>query len=121
MAAGDLVQKGTAVAVGFSTLTNANLIMQAVSRSPTATIKPIMGEQGARVTEIYTDPGTAWTLTGVVKAAGTELATLKALIKGSAITVDSVAARVEDISLEHGPEETRCTIQVVKYDGITHA
>jgi len=121
MAAGDLVQKGTSVAVGFGGITNTNLIMQAVSRSPTANIKPIMGEQGARVTEIYTDPGTAWTLSGVVKAAGTELATLKALIKGSAITVDSIAARIEDISLEYGPEETRCTIQAVKFDGITHA
>jgi hypothetical protein len=123
MAAGDLVQKGTTVSVGFHSLTNANLIMQVASRTPTATIKPILGEQGAAVTEIYTDPGTEWTLTGVVKNSGAEAEyeALKALIKGSAITVDSIPARVEDISLDVGAEETRCTIKAVKKDAITHA
>jgi hypothetical protein len=123
MAAGDLVQKGTTVSVGFHSLTNANLIMQSASRTPTATIKAILGEQGAAVTEIYTDPGTDWTLTGVVQNTGAEAeyAALKALIKGSAITVDSIAARVDDITLEVGAEETRVTIKVVKKDGITHA
>jgi hypothetical protein len=46
---------------------------------------------------------------------------LKALIKGSAITVDSIAARVDDITLEVGAEETRVTIKAVKKDAITHA
>jgi hypothetical protein len=123
MAAGDLVQKGTAVSVGFHSISNANLIMQSVSRTPTATIKPILGEEGAAVTEIYTDPGTEYTLTGVVKNTGAEAeyAALKALIKGSPITVDAVACRVDDISLEIGAEETRVTIKAVKKDAITHA
>ena len=98
MAAGDLVQKGTAVAVGFQGNTNSDLIMQAFSRNPVGNMKEIAGEQGATVTEIYTNPGHKLQLQGVIKGS-TSYATIIALIKGSALTVNSIAYRVDDVSV----------------------
>jgi hypothetical protein len=121
MAAGDLVQKGTAVSVGFQGNTNTNLIMQAFSRNPLGNMKEIAGEQGATVTEIYTNPGHKLQLQGVVKNAATEYATLVALIKGSPLTINSIAYRVDDVSLSGSAEETRATIDVTKLDSMTHS
>lgn len=119
MAAGDLVQKGTSVTVGFMGKTYSNLIMQTVSFGPIANEKDIIGENGATTTEIYTDPGTKLTLEGVVLSAG--LTALKALKKGDAVTVDSVAYRIDDIELKGSAEEAHCTLSLIKKDSMTHA
>jgi len=121
MAAGDLVQKGTAVQVGFSGNTNTNLIMQAFSRGLLGNLSEIMSEQNATETEIYTNPGHSLELQGVVKNAATEYETLIALIRGSALTVNSIAYRVDDIDLAGGAAETRATIRCTKLDSMTHA
>jgi len=120
MAAGDLVQRGAAVSVAFGGLTNTNLIMQTASEQALGEIKPIKGEQGARVTELYTDPGKQYVLTGVVKNTGDALTALRAYKKGDIVTVNSVTCRIEDISLEFSAEETRCTLTVVKHDAMSY-
>lgn len=119
MAAGDLVQKGTAVSVGFMGKTYASLIMQAVSFGPDSELKEIKGENNATTTEIYSNPGAKLTLEGVVLSSA--LTALKAIKKGDAVTVDSVAYRVDDIEIKGSPEEAHCTISLIKRDSMTHA
>ncbi|MFH1603758.1 MAG: hypothetical protein ABIH03_07610 [Pseudomonadota bacterium] len=120
MAAGDLVQTGTAVEVGFNSYTNTNLIMEAVVLElGDADVKPIKGEQNATVTKIITDPRDRIELRGIIKAAATELATIIAMSVGSILTVNNVkyflaaAPRVE-----MGPEEARCTLTAVREDSM---
>jgi hypothetical protein len=119
MAAGDMVVKGTAVTVGFMSNTHASLIMETVDISPTAEVKDIKGENNATTTTLYSDPGKQLVLEGVVIAAG--LATLQGLIKGSAVTVNTVAYRVEDISIKGSKEEAKATLTLVKKDSMTHS
>ena len=123
MAAGDLVQTGTAVAVGFNSVTNSNLIMQAATETlGAANVKEIMGVQNAVVTKLITNPHLRMRLTGVVTAAGTELATLRALKVGDTLSVNSVSCMIaEPIEIEDGPEETRATIVVIKEASMTYA
>lgn len=123
MAAGDLVQFGTAVVTGFNGNTNTNLIMQAATEDMgDGTINEIPGEQGATVTKIITNPHYRVRLTGVIKNAGTELTTLRALKKGSTLSVNSVNCMVnEPVSIEYGAQESRCTITVIKEDAMTYS
>ena len=123
MAAGDLVTVGTAVATGFNGNTNTNILMQAVTESMgDATIKEIPGEQGATVTKLATNPHYRIRLTGVVLAAGTELATLEAMKKGDTLSVNSVNCMINsDISIEMSAEEARVTIEVINEDSMTYS
>jgi hypothetical protein len=124
MAAGDLVQKGTSVTVGFGSNTNAALIMQAVTESVgEADMKSIPGEQGADITNIFTNPRKRIRLTGVlVNTLTTELATIRALIIGSTLSVNSVNCMViESPTIEFGAEESRVTLSVIKEDSMTYS
>jgi len=125
MAAGDLVQKGTSVTVGFNSNTNANLQMQAVTESVgEADLKPILGEQGAAVTNLFTNPRKRIRLQGVLLDAssnGTELAAVRALIIGSTVSVNAVNCMViETPSIEFSAGEARVTISVIKEDSMTY-
>jgi len=125
MAAGDLVQKGAAVTVGFNSNTNANLEMQAVTESVgEADMKPILGEQGAAVTNLFTNPRKRLRLSGVllnVASDAAELAAVRALIIGSTVSVNSVNCMViETPTIEFGAEEARVTISVIKEDSMTY-
>lgn len=120
MAAGDLVQKGTTVAVGFQGNTNADMIMQAFNRGVLGSVNEIPGEQGATVTEIYTNPGRSIELQGVVKGS-TGYANLAALIRGSGLTVNAIACRVDDVTLAGSAQECRVTIRCTKLDSMTHS
>ena len=114
-----MVVKGTAVTVGFMGNTHSSLIMETVDVSPTAEVKDIKGENNATTTTLYSDPGKQIVLEGVVIAAG--LSALEALIKGSPVTVDGIACRVEDISIKGSKEEATCTLTLVKKDSMTHS
>ena len=125
MAAGDLVQKGTAVTVGFGTNTNANLIMQTVTESVgEADQNSIKSEQAADITNIYTNPRKRIRLNGVVLntgGAGAELAAIRALIVGSTVSVNSVNCMViESPVIEMGAEEARVSLSVIKEDSMTY-
>jgi hypothetical protein len=123
MAAGDLVQKGTAVCVGFNGYTYSNFIVTDVTLAfGQANVKDIMGEQGAVVTKLLTNPRKGLTISGVIKASGTELATLVALKVCDAVTVNTVAYGVaEPPQIVMGTEEARCTLVLVKEDSFTYS
>lgn len=125
MAAGDLVQKGTSVTVGFGSNTNANLIMQAVGESVgEADMKEIAGEQGAAITNLFTNPRKRIRLTGVLLDTGGLAAEIKAvrdLIVGSTISINSVNCMVDETPvIEFGAEEARVSIVAVKEDSMTY-
>ena len=129
MAAGDLVQKGTVVHVGFAGNTHTNLIMTAATEETGgAKVNTVKSEQGAAATHIITNPTRAVRLTGVLK--GSALATVRALKMGDAVTLTQtrtacavatayfISAPVE---LEEGAEETRVTISLLKQEAWTHS
>ena len=120
MAAGDLVQNGTAVEVGFNGYTNTNLIMQAATYSPgDADVKPILGEQNAPVTKLITNPRAGIELTGVLKAAGSELATIIAMKIGDILTVNSVKYFLDAApKVEFSAEEARVTLVGIREDSM---
>ena len=124
MAAGDLVQKGTSVTVGFNSNANANLILQVVSESVgEADRKSISGENGADTTNLFTNPRKTITLQGVLlnTGANAELAAIRALIIGSTLSVNSVNCMViESPQIEFGAEEANVTIKVIKEDSMTY-
>ncbi len=125
MPAGDLVQKGTSVTVGFGSNTNANLIMQAVSESVgEADMKSIPGEQGADITNIFQNPRKTIRLTGVLLNAASNDAELKAVrdwIIGTTLSVNSVNCMIiASPTIEFGAEEARVSVQVIKEDSMTY-
>ena len=125
MAAGDLVQKGTSVTVGFNGNTNTNLIMQAVSETVgEADMKSIASAQGADVTNIFTNPRKRIRLSGVLLNAATNDAELKAVrdwIVGTTLSVNAVNCMiVESPTIEQSAEEMRVTVTVVKEDSMTY-
>jgi len=125
MAAGDLVQKGTAVHVGFGGDTHTNLIMQAATEETgNAKVNTIKSEQNAAATHIITNPTRAVRLTGVLK--GSALTTVRALKMGDAVSltqggVATVYFISAPVDIEMGPEESRVTISVLKQEAWTHA
>ena len=125
MAAGDLVQKGTVVHVGFGGNVHTNLIMSAASETTgAANVSSIRSEQGATVTHIIKNPSRAVRLTGVLK--GSALTTVRALKMGDAVSIThGGVATVYFISaapeIEMGVAEARVSIQLLKQEAWTHA
>jgi hypothetical protein len=123
--AGELVQKGTTVHVGFEGNVHTNLIMQAASEETgNATVKTIKSEQNAAATHIITDPKRAVKLTGVLK--GSALTTVRALKMGDAVSLTHGGVAVAyfisaPVDIEMGPEESRVTISVTKQEAWTHS
>ncbi len=125
MAAGDLVQKGTSVTVGFGSNTNANLIMQAVTESVgEADMSSIAGEQGADITNLFSNPRKSIRLTGVLLNAASNDAELKAVrdwIVGTTLSVNSVNCMIiESPRIEFSAEQARVTVRVIKEDSMTY-
>ena len=125
MAAGDLVQKGTAVTVGFGGNTNANLIMTGVTESVgEADMASIPSEQGADITNIFTNPRKRIRLSGVllnVASNGAELAAVREIIIGSTVSVNSVNCMcIESPVIEMGVSEARVSLAVIKEDSMTY-
>jgi len=123
MAAGDLVQQGAVVHVGFGGNTNTNLVMQAVTETVgMANKKAILGEQNATVTKIYTDPGKRIRLTGVLKNAASddaELTAVRAMKIGDEITVNSVIYCIDEApEIEHSAEEARVALVAIREDSM---
>lgn len=129
MAAGDLVQKGTVVQVGFGGNTHASLAMQqATEDTGRANVKTILSEQGAATTHLITNPTRAVRLTGVLL--GSQIATVRALKMGDAVTlthtktagsVATVYFISAPVELELAADEARVTIQVMKQEAWTHS
>lgn len=116
MAAGDMVQKGTAVIVGFNGFTYSGAIMDDVSRKPTGDIKPIRGENNAVCTKLISNPG----FEIMVQVIVTTLASFNTIKKGDAFTINSVTYMVEEAEGKYSREEVKWTITAVKEDSMTY-
>ena len=117
MAAGDLVQVGSTVAVGFNSLVYGTMLMEVASYEPFANEKRVPDERDATYSIIYTDPGTKLTLTGTLLAA--DLAAFEALDLGSVITINSLSYRVVSAVVSYSPTETKGTIECRSEDSLT--
>jgi hypothetical protein len=118
MPAGDLVQLGTSVVVGFNGLTYGTCIMISGGEELTGDIKEIKGPQNATVTKLLTNPGKRYTVEGVLLSA--DLTAARLLKKGSSVTINSVVCMVEDVKIATGTEEAKVTITAVKEDSMTY-
>jgi ribosomal protein S8E len=118
MAAGDIVQKGTSVVVGFNGLTYGTCIMIQSSEEPVADMNEIRGSKNEVVAKIYSNPGRRYTVEGVLLSA--DLTAARALIKGSTVSINSVSCCVEDVKISVGTLEAKVTITAIKEDSMTY-
>jgi hypothetical protein len=117
MAAGDLVQQGTTVAVGFDSLEYGTCLMQVARAEPVADVNTVHDKRAAQVTKIYTNPGQKLTLEGVMLSA--DLTAVKALIIGSVVTVNSLKYEVIAVPRVHGSGPTTVTLELERRDSWT--
>ena len=114
-----LVQKGTTVVVGFNNATQTNMIMQDAGENTKCDEDEVLDESADTVTYLFTDKTLTSTLTGVVK--GTVIDTVKALIPGGTITVNSVAMIITEVDVKVSAKQAECTITLEKPSGFTYA
>jgi len=119
MAAGDLIQKGTSVVVGFNSRTVGTWIMQDSGESPQADIKSIKGPQGATVTKLITDPRKVYKATGVLLSA--DLATMAAAKIGDTVSFNSVNCMLTRLDISYQATDARGVLECVKEDSMTYS
>lgn len=117
MAAGDMVQKGTTVVVGFNGFTYAGAIMDSVGRKPSGDIKEIRGENNAVCTKLISNPGFEVQVEVIV----TTLASFNTIKKGDAFTINSVGYMVVDCDGKYSREEVKWSISAIKEDSMTYS
>lgn len=108
-----LVQKGTAVTVGFGNITYTGIIAQSGGRKNSATIDKIKSETAGTVTYLITNQKKNITVTGVIKTSGT-IAAIRALAPGDVVTIDGVATVILDTDIKLGPKQAEVTITFKK-------
>lgn len=118
MAAGDLVQKGVTVVVGYNGRTVGTWIMQGSGESPDADIKEIRGPQNSVVTKIITNPRKTYKADGVLLSA--DLTTMAAAKKGDTVSINSVNCMLESLDISFSAEDARATLTAVKEDSMTY-
>lgn len=119
MAAGDLIQKGTSVVVGYNSRTVGTWIMQESGESPGADIKEIRGPQNAVVTKIITNPHKTYKATGVLLSA--DLTAMASAVIGGAISINSVSCMIASLDISYGAEDARASLTAVKEDSMTYS
>jgi hypothetical protein len=119
MAAGDMVQLGTEVVVGFNGLTYGTCIMETASQEASGDEKEIRGPNNSVLTVLESNPGEQYTVEGILLAA--DLTAARALIKGSTVSINSVNCRVMTRSIGVGREEAKVTITAIKEAGMTYS
>jgi len=115
-----ITQKGGVVDVAFNGVVYSDFQMDDSSEAITGDIDEIRDDNNDMVTKLISNKGHRYRLTGVVKAAGTELSTLQAIVKGDTLSVNSVSCMVEEIEISFSRLATRATITVID-DAITYA
>lgn len=119
MAAGDLVQKGTSVVVGFNGVTFGTWIMQSAGEEPMADIKEIKGPQAATVTKLVTNPRKQYSVSGVILAA--DLTTARAALIGGTVSINSVSCMIVSLKLSFEAQDAKCDMVAVKEDSMTYS
>lgn len=118
MAAGDLVQKGTSVVVGFNGVTFGTWIMQGSGEEPMADVKEIRGPQNAVVTKLITNPKKQYNVSGVMLSA--DLTTARAAMIGSTVSINSVSCCIVSLKLSFDAQDAKCDMVAVKEDSMTY-
>ena len=88
----------------------------------TGDIEEIRNDDNDMVTKLISNKGHRYRLTGVVKNVNSddaELTTLRAIVKGDTLAVNSVNCMVEDIEISYSRLAARATITVID-DAITY-
>jgi hypothetical protein len=119
MPAGDMVQKGTTVVVGFNGVTFGTWIMEDSSEAPGADIKEIRGANNSVVTKLISNPHVTYELTGIILSA--DLTTARAALIGGTVSVNSVSCMIQSLKLSYNREDAKCTMTVIKEAGMTYA
>ena len=118
MAAGDLVQKGTSVVVGFNGVTFGTWIMQDSGEEPMADVKEIRGPQKATVTKLVTNPRKQYNVSGVILSA--DLTTARAALICGTVSINSVSCCIVSLKLTYNAQDARCDMTAVKEDSMTY-
>jgi hypothetical protein len=116
-----IVQKGVAVEVGFKGITYLMLLLDDSSEKPIAELGFIADDNDNDATMLKSDVGRQYTLNGVIKAAGTELATLRGLDIGDLITINGVNCGVVSVDLKFQRLEATGSIVAENVPAITYA
>jgi len=95
-----IAQKGTLVEIGFQGVTYAGFRLDDSSEKPTAELGFIADDNDNDATMLISDVGREYTINGIIKAAGTELATLRTMAIGDFITINSVVCMVDAVDLK---------------------
>lgn len=119
MAAGDMVQKGTTVVVGFNSVTFGTWIMESSSESPGADVTEIRGPQNATVTKLISNPHKIYEVSGVILSA--DLTTARAALIGGTVSINSVSCCIQSLKLDFGREAAKCTMTAIKEDSMTYS
>jgi hypothetical protein len=114
--AGEMVQKGTVVIVGYNSLTLAGTIMDSVSRKPIGDVKEIRGENNAVTTKLISNPGFELTFECIV----TTHSTFNAIKKGDYITINTVPYMVTDSDVKYSREEAKWSVSAIKEDSMAN-
>ena len=119
-----IVQKGTAVVVGFNSRDGSDAtlgttwIMEDASQEATAeAVTQINDQHNAPVTKLISGPGKRYTITGILLAA--DLGAVEALIIGSKVVIDGKNCMVESAVLNFVREAAKATVTAIS-DGITY-
>lgn len=118
MAAGDLVQKGISVVVGFNGITFGTWIMEDSGEAPEADITEIKGAQAAVVTKLIANPRAVYNVKGIILAA--DLTTARAALIGGTVSINSVSCMITSLKLTYGTEAARCEMSAVKEASMTY-
>ena len=106
-----IAQKGQLVLVGFNGVTYEDFIMDSGGEKPVGDLAYIADDNDNDATQLFSDDGTEFTLSGVIKnVAEDELANLRLLEIGSDITVNSIACIVTAVDLSFQRLEASGTI-----------
>ena len=136
MAAGDLVQVGTTVEVGLDGIQVGDigttwLVTQSIAGPKrTGDVSGITDSRGATVTKLITNPSRTIEITGVVRnlaVAKAELTAIEALVIGGTVTLATEGTTgsrtagawyIDDIDIQRGSTEVRCTIRATREDSM---
>ena len=115
-----ITQVGQAVVVAFNGVTYSDFQMEDSGEVITGDIDEIRDDDNDMATKLISNKGNRMRLTGVIKNDGTELTTLRAIVKGDTLSVNSISCMVEDVDIAFSRLAARATITVID-DAITYA
>ena len=118
MPAGDMVQKGTTVVVGFNGRTFGTCLMEVASEEQVGEIKEIRGANNAAATKLISNPARRVTVEGILLSG--DLTTVEALKRGDVASIDGISCMVEEVKISFNREEAKVSITAIKEDSMTY-